>query len=249
MTARRWDKWWSNYFLALGVLSVVAMAVLGWVLSQAPSGMGPGSSETIVVVLGVYGVGALLNVGMGLWIRRGSGYAWYAGMGLLVLSILASLAAGASGAVGGAAVSGIGLVLGYLARDDLLESKSAPAADESGERRGTEPTGEGASERQQASERGGPEPQQASEHRQPERQQGRGTASADAGAGSPNRSGSSGSPASESGGGRPASAAAGGEESASPNAADDGGTKFCPYCGEEIPEKAGHCPYCSSSVQ
>ncbi|MFC7174576.1 hypothetical protein ACFQL0_16905 [Haloplanus litoreus] len=122
MTTRRWDNWWSNYYIALGILSVVAAGYLGWMLSRQPVGVGIGGS--IGLVVGIYGVAGLLNVGIGLWIRRGSAYAWYVGMGLLVLSVVGSVASGAGQGVGGVAVSGVGLALGYLARDRMLESKS-----------------------------------------------------------------------------------------------------------------------------
>ncbi|GAB3326798.1 zinc-ribbon domain-containing protein [Haloplanus salinarum] len=238
MTERRWDTWWSNYFLALGILSVVVAGYLGWTLSQQPRMGGMGS--VIGVVLALFGVTALLNVGIGLWIRRGSAYAWYVGMGLLALSVLGSLGGGGE-AMGGVAVSGIGLVLGYLARDDLLESKTVT---EDASSTPAEPTGAG----------GGRDPDRRPNREGETAPRDRPASTADDAAGARRNAGSaSGSPepAAETGAEagtaqsmdaeRPSSAA-------SPESGSEDGTKFCPYCGEEIPDRADHCPYCSSSI-
>ena len=243
MTERRWDTWWSNYFLALGILSVVVAGYLGWTLSQQPRMEGMGS--VIGVVLALFGVTALLNVGIGLWIRRGSAYAWYVGMGLLALSVLGSLGGGGE-AMGGVVVSGIGLGLGYLARDDLLESKTVT---EDASSTPAEPTGAG----------GGRDPD-----RRPNREGE--TASRDRPASTAgdtararrNAGPAGGGPASESpeppasgsaeAGTAPSAGAERPSSAASPESGGEDGTKFCPYCGEEIPDRAGHCPYCSSSI-
>jgi len=261
MTTRRWDNWWSNYYIALGILSVGAAGYLGWMLSRQPLGMGLGGSVGLIV--GIYGVAGLLNVGLGLWIRRGSAYAWYAGMALLVLSVVGSLASGAGQGVGGVAVSGVGLVLGYLARDQMLESKSVTAETASTDTGGTShsATAERAARTDRREETA--RQRQAEGRAEPDRkrgerrQQARGATAADAGTAPPNtadsepRAGDEETPvagATGTGGGeRPSTGRAEGE-SASGSASDDD-TKFCPYCGEEIPEKASHCPYCSSSIR
>jgi len=242
MTERRWDTWWSNYFLALGVLSVVVAGYLGWTLSQQPRMGGMGS--VIGTVLAFFGVTALLNLGIGLWIRRGSAYAWYVGMGLLALSVLGSIGGGGE-AVGGVVVSGIGLVLGYLARDDLLESKTVT---EDASSTPAEPTGAG----------GGRDPDRRPNRGRETAPRDRPASTADDPAGGRRNAGPAGGgsapgspePATEAGAetGTAQSTTERPSSAASPESGGEDGTKFCPYCGEEIPDRAGHCPYCSSSI-
>jgi hypothetical protein len=273
---RRWDTWWSNYFFALGVLSILAGAGLGWLLSQRAASSVFVGSDVVLVVVAIYGVAALINVGLGLWIRRGSTYAWYVGMGFLALSVLLSLAAGASGAISGGVVSGIGLVLGYLAREEMLGSGAEPtaAATSSGprdadyeqveehtvrpqeheQRNRSQPANE--SRRQQrgggqqqaggtAPTGGGRAQSTTGRQSQPQSQTGTpdptGTGSAD---GTTNDPAETARERATEPSGDSAAAGGGGREQAD----GDDDTKFCPYCGDEIPERAGHCPYCSSSV-
>ncbi|GAB6863152.1 hypothetical protein ACFR97_11460 [Haloplanus litoreus] len=256
MTTRRWDNWWSNYYIALGILSVVAAGYLGWMLSRQPVGVGIGGS--IGLVVGIYGVAGLLNVGIGLWIRRGSAYAWYVGMGLLVLSVVGSVASGAGQGVGGVAVSGVGLALGYLARDRMLESKSVTTETGRTSHSAT-PEGGARTDRQEGAtrQRQGERRADSDRERNERPRQAPGTAAADAGttpsntADSESRSGAEETPvvgaAGTGGDGRPSTGRSEGEGASSSTSDDD--TKFCPYCGEEIPEKASHCPYCSSSIR
>jgi hypothetical protein len=222
-------------------------------------------------VVAAYGVGALVNLGLGVWIRRGSAYAWYAGMGLLVVSVLLSLAAGANGAISGGVVSGIGLVLGYLAKDRMLgATPDASVAEPSAGPRETDyeradAGTSGRAGRERSGQREGARGQQGQPRREPQGQQTqprqtRGEPTAEERSRSPHRQESpsqptdtTGEPTNASGANassRPATEGAGSERDAT-SRGDAGGTdesKFCPYCGEEIPERAGHCPYCSEAM-